>query len=168
MLHVDNITGNVEHGPFAPDVQRLIKVVADWASERPLLRDVSLFGPRIRPGHIGAHPLVCAVRFDDARMIDGFDDWIEQLQTRFSDLDQALGEPVTVITPDMRSAWHSIVHGTEVRALALNRVRIITARAPEPAEVVSQRTPYQPAPGSRWPALWQTVAGSFRTRRNAR
>lgn len=167
MLHVDNITGHIELGPFAPDVQRLIKVVAGWASERPLLHDVALFGLRLRPGHNGSHPLVCAVRFDDARMIDGFDDWIEQLRTRFGGLAQALGEPVIVVTPDMRSAWLGIVHGTEVRALASNKVRIITARAPEPADRVSHPAPHRPAPPSRWPALWQVIAGHFTTRRTA-
>jgi hypothetical protein len=167
MLHVDDITGHVEHGPFAPDVHRLIKVVAAWAFERPLLQDVSLFGQRIRPGHNGAHPLVCAVRFDDVRMNDGFDDWIEQLRTRFGDLAKALGEPVTVVTPDMRSAWLGIVHGTEVRALASDKVRIITVPAPGPAEGVGQPTTDRPTTAGHWPALWQVIAGHFASRRPA-
>ncbi|MCU0732669.1 MAG: hypothetical protein MUE84_13930, partial [Hyphomonas sp.] len=117
--------------------------------------------------HNGAHPLVCAVRFDDARMIDGFDDWIEQLRTRFGGLAEALGEPVTVVTPDMRSAWHSIVHGVEVRGLASNKVRIITAQAPRTAHGTRQPAPHRPTRPARWPALWQVIADHFTTRRPA-
>lgn len=160
MLHVDNITGNGEHGPLASDLQRLVRVVGAWAANRPLILDVCLFGRRIRPNHSGAHPLTCAVRFDDARMVEGFDDWIEELRTNFAGLAQTLGEPVSIITPDMQSAWQAIINGTEFRALASGKVRIVTSLARQAADVETLASPIPTQPVSFWPALWQAIAGA--------
>ena len=131
MLHVDHIIGKSEREPLASDIQELIRVVGIWAVDRPILHDVSLFGQRLRQNHNGAHPVEFAARFDDARLNEGFDDWIEQLRTGFANLSEALREPVCVLTPDMRPAWHAIVYGTELRALAAVKVRIMTERMPK-------------------------------------
>lgn len=167
MLHIENINGNGEHGPLASDVQRLIRLVGTWAADRPLLLDVSLFGQRIRPNHKGAHPVQIAVRFDDARLTDGFDDWIEQLRTNFASLATSLGEPVSVTTPDMRAAWLAIVNGTELDALGAGKVRIITALVRQSAEPVRPKTPTHQTIGLGWSALWNTVAATTRRRQPA-
>jgi len=168
MLHVDGITETEEHGPLAADVQKLVRIVGHWAAERPLLHEVSLFGQRLRPNHGDAHPVELAVRFDDARLNDGFDDWIEELRTNFAALSRALGEPVSVVTPDMRTAWWTIVHGTELPALAAGKVRIITAPAvpianPPQSALASRRA----APTWRWTAIWQLLASATTPRRPA-
>ncbi|OYW55387.1 MAG: hypothetical protein B7Y80_13910 [Hyphomicrobium sp. 32-62-53] len=168
MLHVNGITETEEHGPLAGDVQKLVRIVDRWAAERPLLDEVSLFGQRLRPNHNGSHPVELAVRFDDARLNDGFDDWIEELRTNFAALSRALGEPVSVVTPDMRKAWWTIVHGTELSALATGKVRIITAQA-EPAAACVRATiaSRRAAPTWRWPAIWQFLASATTPRRPA-
>lgn len=160
MLHIENINRNGEHGPLASDVQRLIRLVGTWAAERPLLLDVSLFGQRIRPNHKGAHPVQIAVRFDDARLTDGFDDWIEQLRTNFAHLATSLGEPVSVTTPDMRTAWLNIIHGTELQALAAGKVRVITASSRQSIEPVRTQTHTHLPVWPSWTALWNTVAAA--------
>jgi hypothetical protein len=168
MLHVDGITETEEHGPLAADVQKLVRIVGHWAAERPLLHEVSLFGQRLRPNHNGTHPVELAVRFDDARLNDGFDDWIEELRTNFAALSRALGEPVTVVTPDMRTAWWPIVHGSELPALAAGKVRIITAPAvPIANSARSAAASTRAAPTSRWPAIWHFFASATSPRRPA-
>src|SRR5512137_2250926 len=99
MQRVEANVGEGENAPLAHDVQKLARAVATWAAERPILSDVALFGERLRAGHRNA-PLQIAVRYDDQRMIEGFDDWIEQLRTNFSGLSAMVGQRVDVLTPE--------------------------------------------------------------------
>lgn len=167
MLHVDTITAQTGVGLLAPDLQRLVRIVAIWAAERPLVYDVFLSGPRIRPGHNSTQTLQCAVRFDEAHLIEGFDDWIEDLRSNFASLSEALGEPVNVITPDMRRTWTASVKGTELHALSFGKVRIVTAEACEPRQAVRQEAPQPSRPLSRWSAIWQMIAAATSIRRPA-
>lgn len=113
-----------EDVPLALDLQRLIRQVAIWASARPIILDVALFGDRIRHGSNPA-VLELAVRFEETRMIEGFDDWIEQLRTNFSELESLLGEKIAVATPDNSTICRRVFGGRDLHALATGKVRVI-------------------------------------------
>jgi len=114
----------VENGPLALDLPRLVRQVAIWASARPIISNVALFGDRIRPGRDTA-VLQLAVRYDETRMTEGFDDWIEQLRTSFSELESLLGEKVSVVTPENAAACRHVFRGRDLQALANGKVRVI-------------------------------------------
>jgi hypothetical protein len=129
MLQVRNIVADCELGLLAPDVPKLVHIVDRWATDRPILRDLALYGERIRRKELNKSPLQLAVRFDDRHMSDGFDDWIEQLRTNFAGLAAMVGEPVAVLTPDMKSDWTAVQCGKELRVPTAQKVRIITTPA---------------------------------------
>lgn len=110
--------------PLALDLQRLIRQVAVWASARPIVLNVALFGDRIR---FNPNPAVLelAVRFDETRMVEGFDDWIEQLRSNFSELELLLGEKIAVTTPDNTAMCRRVFAGRDLQALAIGKVRVI-------------------------------------------
>lgn len=116
--------GEVEDGPLALDLQRLIRQVAIWASARPIILDVAMFGDRIRCGRSPAI-LELAVRFDETRMVEGFDDWIEQLRTNFAELESLIGEKISVATPDNMAICRRVFAGRDLQALASGKVRVI-------------------------------------------
>jgi hypothetical protein len=138
---------------LASDVQKLICAVADWAGQRPILADVTLFGERLRAGHHGLAPVQIAVRYDDRRMLDGFDDWIEQLRTNFADLTARLSEPVTVLTPDRKAEWNLATQGREIPVLSTDKVRLVLN---EPVRLPSQST--APPRHSKW---FQALRGAW-------
>ncbi len=125
---MQRVDAGADAGDFvrlAPDVQNLTSAVSDWAAERPILAEVILYGDRLRASHRGLAPVQIAVRYDDRRMVDGFDDWIEQLRTNFAELSARLSEPVTVLTPDCRAEWDIATRGTEIPAFSINKVRLV-------------------------------------------
>ncbi|MGE5267446.1 MAG: hypothetical protein ACM3L9_08785, partial [Deltaproteobacteria bacterium] len=96
----------------------------------------ALFGDRIRHGSNPA-VLELAVRFEETRMIEGFDDWIEQLRTNFSELESLLGEKVSVVTPENAAAYRHVFRGRDLQALANGKVRVMLAmgdRTPAPRD----------------------------------
>lgn len=111
------------------DVLPVVRLLARWADERPALFDVTLFGDRVRAGQgtTGGTKarLMLAVRYDEARLTDGFDDWIEQLRTGFSDLSAALREPVDVVPPTDGETWRLIGEGEEIAAARSGKVRVV-------------------------------------------
>jgi hypothetical protein len=167
MQRIEDITASHEHEPWAPDVQRLLRVVGGWAAERPLLLDVVLFGDRLRAGNHHGQPVNIAVRFDDARMMEGFDDWIEELRTNFVGLATALNEPVAVTTPDMGACWRSVVFGVEAPALIWGKVRIVSAPAQQPVRATPKGAAQRQSPWTRWCANCQIFVAEILTRRPA-
>jgi len=107
------------------DVLPLVRILVRWADERPALLDVTLFGDRVRAGRGTKARLMLAVRYDEARLTDGFDDWIEQLRTGFSDLSAALREPVDVVPPTDGATWRLIDEGEEIAAARSGKVRVV-------------------------------------------
>jgi len=167
MQRVEGITNLSKHGPLASDVQKLIRIVGRWADERPLLLDAALFGDRLLHGHNEQHPVNIAVRFDETRMVEGFDDWIEQLRTGFAELASTLGEPVCITTPDMGTRWRSVVFGTELFALATGKVRIIAAAAEPPAPPVKSSASRRRTSWSLSATEWGHLVADIRWRRPA-
>ncbi len=127
MQPVEHSASGCEKSRLAPDIHRIIRVVSNWSAERPILSDVALFGDRMKLDRTTPATVLLAVEFDPQRMLDGFDDWIEQLRTNFSELAAGLREPVTVLTPEMKPAWSAVRVGEEMRALAKGKVRIVSA-----------------------------------------
>jgi hypothetical protein len=158
MQRIEPKTNGTISDALAPDMSRVARIVDGWATDRPILRDVSLFGERLISA-CSKSPIELAVRFDDRRMEVGFDDWIEQLRTNFAGLANALGEPVSVTTPDMGATWRSIVFGTERQGLATGKVRIISAPAELHAGFTRAAITRSQTIGSLWPANWQLTAG---------
>lgn len=140
-----------DQSSLAPDVQNLVRTIALWAAERPILSDVVLFGDRLRVGAPRHSPVELAVRYDERYMIEGFDDWIEQLRTNFADLSTALLERVDILTPDQKTPWDAVVHAADIPALAMGKVRIV----PTPANA-SKTMPTEPSP--RWSFAWTWAA----------
>lgn len=141
-----------DYARLSPDIPKLIRAVSDWAGERPILAEAILFGDRLRASGRTLAPVQIAVRFDDRRMIDGFDDWIEQLRTNFADLSTRLSEPVSVLTPDCKADWDLATSGTDVPAFSTDKVRLVlrqTILAPTPA-------PRAHRPSLLWQALHWT------------
>ncbi|MCU0954595.1 MAG: hypothetical protein MUC37_08280 [Hyphomicrobium sp.] len=116
--------GELGDEPLALDLQRLIRQVAVWASARPIILNVALFGDRVR---FNPNPAVLelAVRFDETRMVEGFDDWIEQLRTNFSELEALIGEKIAVTTPDNSAMCRRVFAGRDLEALAIGKVRVM-------------------------------------------
>lgn len=110
---------------ISAEVVPLIRVLARWADERPALLDATLFGERVRAGHAPSARLTVAVRYDEARLTEGFDDWIEQLRSGFSDLSAALRLPVDVIPPTDRDVWTLIGAGEEAAAMRNGKIRVV-------------------------------------------
>jgi hypothetical protein len=127
------------------DLRKILGVVANWAADRPVLADVVLFGSRLRPERPRFTPIELAVRYDERGMTDGFDDWIEQLRSDFSDLRAALSEPVRVLTPDHGPSWRSIIEGTTIPEIGMGKVRVLRAPA---LQLTSH--PAIGAPGTLW------------------
>ena len=164
MQRIEPETGGIRIDALAPDMGRVARIVDGWATDRPILRDVSLFGDRLLSVS-SKSPIELAVRFDDRRMEDGFDDWIEQLRTNFAGLAKALGEPVSVTTPEMGATWRSIVYGTERQDIATGKVRFISVRAELPAGVTAATRGQTIA--SLWPANWHFFVAGMLARRQA-
>jgi hypothetical protein len=122
----------IDDEPLALDLQRLIRQVALWASGRPIILDIALFGDRIRSARKTA-VLELAVRFDENRMVEGFDDWIEQLRTNFHELETLLGERVSVVPPENTATCSRIFAGRDVQALASGKVRVIVSMSDDEA-----------------------------------
>jgi hypothetical protein len=100
MQRVEAIVDASDNAPLADDVLKLVRDVATWAADRPIVSNVTLFGERLRAGYRDHTAVQIAVAYDEQRMVDGFDDWIEQLRTNFADLSAQLGQQVTVFTPE--------------------------------------------------------------------
>jgi hypothetical protein len=126
MQRVGESGTGIDDEPLALDIQRLIRQVAIWASGRPIILDIALFGDRIRSGRKPA-VLELAVRFDENRMVEGFDDWIEQLRTNFHELETLLGERVSVVPPENTAACSRVFAGRDLQALASGKVRVIVS-----------------------------------------
>jgi hypothetical protein len=140
----------IDDEPLALDLQRLIRQVALWASGRPIVLDIALFGDRIRFGRKPA-VLELAVRFDENRMVEGFDDWIEQLRTNFHELEALLGERVSVVPPDNKAACSRIFAGRDLQALAIGKVRVIVSIGDDESaarEAIARRSRINPTRGS--------------------
>jgi hypothetical protein len=152
----------VEAGPnegdyarLAPDVPKLVRAVSDWAAERPIVAEAIVFGDRLRAGRRNDAPVQIAVRYDEGRMVDGFDDWIEQLRMNFADLSTRLSEPVTVLTPDCKADWDMATRGTEIPAFSTNKVRLVllqTALPPCPAPASHRLSRLRQALAWTWPS----------------
>jgi hypothetical protein len=140
----------IDDEPLALDLQRLIRQVALWASGRPIVLDIALFGDRIRSGRKPA-VLELAVRFDENRMVEGFDDWIEQLRTNFHELETLLGERVSVVPPENTAACSRIFAGRDLQALASGKVRVIASIGDDeasPREAIARRSRFDRTSGS--------------------
>jgi hypothetical protein len=148
MQRVDAGPTEGDYARLAPDLPKLIRAVSDWAAERPILAEVILFGDRLCANQTLA-PVQIAVRFDDRRMMDGFDDWIEQLRTNFADLNRRLSEPVVVVTPDCKADWDLAVAGTDLPAFSTDKVRLVLR------QIIQAPTPAPPA--HRLSRFWQAL-----------
>lgn len=150
---------------LAPDVPKLIRAVSDWAAERPIVAEAILFGDRLRANNRKVAPVQIAVRYDDRRMVDGFDDWIEQLRTNFADLSTQLSEPVSVLTPDCKADWDSATRGTDLPALSIDKVRLVlrqTTLTPTPTSATDRFSRLWQALHWTWPSLTGPVAAGRR------
>jgi hypothetical protein len=165
MQRAGESSGGCEHKPLAPDIQRLIRIVACWAAERPIVLELALFGDRVYAAARPPAPLTVAVRFDDRRMNDGFDDWIEQLRTNFAELESELGEKVSVLTPDLGTCCTRAFLGTEIRALAVGKVRVVIeseAPVPEAAPLVlASQLPQRSGPWAVLAAAWMSLPSEW-------
>jgi hypothetical protein len=123
-----------DNGQLSADAVRIVHRVAVWADARALLSDVALYGDRLFGG-ASRTPINLAVRYDQSQMIEGFDDWIEQLRTDFTGLRTLVGEPLNILTPDYGAAWSAIVDGIELASSREGKVRLISAQAPAPGPV---------------------------------
>ena len=156
MQRVEADADEGDYARLAPDVPKLIRAVSDWAAERPIVAEVILFGDRLRASRQNLAPVQIAVRYDDRRMVDGFDDWIEQLRTNFADLSTRLTEPVTVLTPDCKADWDVATRGTEIPAFSTDKVRLVllqTARPPCPAPAAHRLSRLWQALHWTWPSM---------------
>ncbi|MGZ8410035.1 MAG: hypothetical protein ACXWVS_08975 [Hyphomicrobium sp.] len=156
MQRVEAKSDEGDFARLAPDVPELIRAVSDWAAERPIVAEVVLFGDRLRAGRGNLAPVQIAVRYDDRRMVDGFDDWIEQLRTNFADLSMRLSEPVTVLTPDCKTDWDAASRGTEIPAFSTDKVRLVvvqTDRPPCPAPASHRPSRLRQALHWTWPSM---------------
>jgi hypothetical protein len=121
-----------DSGQLSARAVRTLHRVALWADARAVLSDVALYGDRLFGG-ASSTPLNLAVRYDQSQMIEGFDDWIEQLRTDFAGLRASVAEPLNILTPDYGAAWSAIVDGVELGASRDGKVRLISALAPRSA-----------------------------------
>lgn len=123
-------------GPLTSDALRLVRIVARWASSRSILRDAVLFGDRLQSGRRGSSSVEVYVTFDRQHLEDGFDDWIEQLRTRFVTLSDVLDEPVSVLTPDCRDYASVMKNHIELPAFNVGKARLAVPRpASETTEI---------------------------------
>ncbi len=158
--------GEAEHGTVVGDDQRadlepLLRALAKWAADRPILLDVTLFGDRLRPNADPAQPLSLAVRYDEQRMTEGFDDWIEQLRTGFMDLTRSLGKPVEVAPPNDAAAWELIARGVEVRGLKRGKVRCVATPVRSKAAEAAAASPVPQLMGDATRAVWHRIANAL-------
>jgi hypothetical protein len=156
------------------DLEPVLRSLARWAAERPVLLDVTLFGDPLRRANDPSQPLPLAVRYDEQRMTEGFDDWIEQLRSGFRDLAVSLRQNVDVAPPNDARTWDLIARGTEIPALRHGKVRcVLTPAEPARAAAADSGTTAQIGYGDAAQALWQRVvhglsmpiAGAIATRR---
>lgn len=164
MQRVEAGANEGDYAQLAPDLPKLIRAVSDWAAERPIVAEVILFGDRLLAGRRNLIPVQMAVRYDERRMVDGFDDWIEQLRTNFADLSTRLSEPVTVLTPDCKADWSAATHGTEIPAFSTDKVRLVlqTALPPRPAPASHRLSRLWQALHWTWPSISEPLAAHRR------
>jgi hypothetical protein len=158
--------GEAEHGTVVGDDQRadlepLLRALAKWAADRPILLDVTVFGDRLRRNADPALPLTLAVRYDEQRMTEGFDDWIEQLRTGFKDLARSLGQPVEVAPPNDAAAWELIARGVEVRGLKRGKVRCVATPVLSLAAEAAAASPVPQLMGDATRAVWHRFVNAL-------
>jgi len=123
-----------DSGQLCAQGARIAQRIAAWADARVLLSEVALYGDRLFGGGASSTPLNLAVRYDQSQMIEGFDDWIEQLRTDFAGLRTSVREPLRVLTPDCGDAWSAIIEGVELTASRHGKVRLVSVPALAPAK----------------------------------
>lgn len=119
--------------PLADDALTLARGVAIWAAERPIVAHVTLFGERICAGYRNDAAVQIAVAYDEKRMVEGFDDWIEQLRTDFAELSTRVGQKVSVLTPESGVDWEIVYRSTKLPALPQSKVYWCKVIIPLPA-----------------------------------
>jgi predicted nucleotidyltransferase len=119
-----------------PDLERQANIIAEWAEKLPL-KNVYIFGSRVRGDAMADSDLDVAIEFDPPQTINdaAMWNWKYQNDTDFTELKNALGVPLSLHCDREDSVWPAIRAGAMKPVLSVGKVScVITPPSPWPRE----------------------------------